>query len=441
MKNLLFSLVLLLLVGSSTLFASNEHTFSICNINRTSAKAVRFDVWMKNTSVNSKDTLYVISPTFNINFNKNIKNGGKITVSMVTTGLPVKSLGSMNRPNAPTCDSVTYASSGLFVFRANGQSKAQDLNTDPNGFYMYNYMLLPGDSVLCARYQISTSVTSFAVASLNLEFRPFSGASPVTSCAYFKRFDEIVTAPSTYGTGPNCTDDGSNYPDMGTPIKPVESTLSTTSNESYFNIDAVGNTALPVELSSFAASIGSGRDVTLNWTTATEVNFAKFVVERTVKSANTWSQVGTVNASGNSSSEKSYVYTDKKLNTGSFEYRLKMVDNDGTYSYSNSTVEATVAKPKNFEMSQNYPNPFNPTTRVDYQLAEDAHVTVEVYNITGQKVAQVLNEQQAAGYYTMQVNSNITSSLASGIYLYRIAAIGNTSDAKFVSIKKMILMK
>ncbi len=427
MKNLLFSLLLLLTVGSTAIFGSNEHSFSICNINRTSAKAVQFDIWMKNISATPTDTIYVQAPTFNITYNYAIRNAGTMSASMVTTGLPAtKILPVQCRTNNP---SVTVVGGTTYVMQANGKSKSQDYTTDPNGFTNYNYALLPGDSVLCGRYQLQTSASTFAVQPLNLAFRPFSGASPVTSCAYFPRYDE-----GKFGPGPGVDINGN-------PAAPPQVTLSTAANESYINIDAVGNTALPVELSSFAASIISGRDVTLNWSTATEVNFSKFIVERTVKGANAWSQIVSVTAAGNSNSPKPYSYTDRKLNTGSFEYRLKMVDNDGTYSYSNSTVEATVAKPKNFEMSQNYPNPFNPTTKVDYQLAEDAHVVVEIYNITGQKVAQVLNEQQAAGYYTMQVNSGITSSLASGIYLYRIAAVGNTSDAKFVSIKKMILMK
>jgi hypothetical protein len=423
MKNLLFSLLLLLMVGSTATFASNEHTFSICNINRTGVSTVQFDVWMKNVSSNPTDTIYVQSPTFNINWNTAIRNGGKISATQVTVSGQTKYLPAKCRTSAP--DTATIG-----IVRMNGVVGSQKTDVDGNLLWtMWSYTLVPGDSVLCGRYQLKTSAAKFAVAPLNLEFRPFKGASPVTSCNYFPRFDEG-------STGPNCIDDGSGGP-KAVPIV----TLSTAANETYNNIDAVGNTALPVELSSFAANTGSGRDVSLTWTTATEVNFSKFVVERTVKGAGSWSQVTTVNAAGNSNSEKPYSYTDKKLNTGSYEYRLKMVDNDGTFTYSNSTVEATVAKPKNFEMSQNYPNPFNPTTRVDYQLAEDAHVVVEIYNITGQKVAQVLNEQQAAGYYTMQVNSNITSSLASGIYLYRIATVGNTSDSKFTSIKKMILMK
>ena len=427
MKNLLFSLALLLTIGSTAIFGANvhanTHTFSICNINRISANQVQFEVWMKNTDPTSTDTIHIFSPTLNIDFNNAIANGGALSLTMedITAGTyGTKFLPADIQPPNPIIDTI----GGTLLIRANGMGDKTPYTIKTGLKGVIHYTLLRGDSVICALYTLATDAASFAVQPLNLAFRPYSGSAPVTSCTYFKTYDE----------------GGSSY-FYKSGVAPVGSTLSTATNESYNNIDANGNTALPVELTSFSASSITGRDVNLTWKTATEVNFARFVVERTVKSASSWSVAGTVSASGNSNSEKTYTFSDKKLNTGSYEYRLKMVDNDGAFSYSTANVEATVAKPKSFEMSQNYPNPFNPTTKIDYQLAEDAHVVVEIYNITGQKVAQILNEQQAAGYYTMPINSSITSSLASGIYLYRIAAVGAFSDAKFVSIKKMILMK
>ena len=427
MKNLLFSILVLFVISNANVFGANEHTFSICNINRTSAKVVRFDVWMKNTSSNPTDTIFIQSPTFNINYNQTgIKNGGTITAAYNTTNLPVKMLPTQCRPNNPDVSTAG-------VVRGNGASKSQDFTSDPSGFQMYHYTLVPGDSVMCVRFQLTTSASTFAVAPLNLSFRGFGTSSPVTSCTYFKRWDEGAT-------GYFCADDGSNAPDPGNPIQPVSYTLSTSSNESYFNIDAQGNTPLPVELTTFASAI-KGRDVSLIWHTATEVNFAKFVVERAVSGTSTYAAVGTVQAAGNSNSGKDYIFPDKKLNSGTYTYRLKMVDLDGSYQYSKNTVEAIVALPKQYEISQNYPNPFNPSSKIDYQLAQDSHVTLELYNISGQKVAEVLNDQQAAGYYTVDVSPSVTAGLASGVYLYRIAAIGKTADSKFVSIKKMILMK
>jgi hypothetical protein len=422
MKNLLFSLLVLLTLANISVMGKNEHTYSICNVNRTAANAVQFEIWLKNVSSTKTDTIYVNSPTFNINFNNDIANGGTLSLTQEDVTGYAKSLDPSNQPNAPILDNTT----GKLIIRSNGVTSTQNSTGTPRT--MIHYTLLPGDSVICEQITISTTASTFAVQPLDLSFRPYGGSAPVTSCSYFRRFNEG-------GTGYYCTKSGVKW------VSPPMITLDTLGSATYNNIDAAGNTALPVELSSFSASTITGREVNLTWKTATEVNFARFVVERTVKNASSWSVAGTVAASGNSSSEKTYTFSDKKLNTGSYEYRLKMVDNDGSFTYSTANVEATVAKPKNFEISQNYPNPFNPTTKVDYQLAEDAHVVVEIYNITGQKVAQVLNEQQAAGYYPLTIGSSITSSLASGIYLYRIAAIGTSSDAKFVSIKKMVLMK
>jgi hypothetical protein len=424
MKNLLLGLLALLFVSNASLYASNEHVYSIRNINRISANSLQFEVWLKNVSTTPTDTLFILSPTLNINFNYAIANGGNLSITQEDISGYAKSLTTDNQPNAPVIDASQGATN--LIIRSNGVSSAQDASAVPKNSQVFHYTLVPGDSVIVALFTLATDAATFAVQPANLAFRPFSGASPVTSCSYFKRFAEG-------GTSYFCKKSGTKY------TSPAQATLSTSANETY-SVDAAASNMLPVELTSFASAI-SGRDVNLTWKTATEVNFSKFVIERSAKNAGVWSQVGIVNASGNSSSAKSYMFADKKLNTGSYEYRLKMVDNDGSFTYSNSTVEATVAKPRDFEISQNYPNPFNPTTKVDYQLSEDARVVVEIYNIAGQKIAQVLNDQQAAGYYTMPIGSNITSSLASGIYLYRIAAVGTTSNAKFVSIKKMVLMK
>ena len=163
-----------------------------------------------------------------------------------------------------------------------------------------------------------------------------------------------------------------------------------------------------------------------------------FQVERTVQSTQSWVKVGEVAASGNSNSTKSYSYTDKKLNSGKYIYRLKMVDADGTSRYSKE-VESEVALPKDYAISQNYPNPFNPTTRIDYQLPFDSKVTLELYGITGERVATILNGELSAGYYTADVNASALN-LASGVYIYRMNA-SNPTGQNFVQVKKLMLMK
>jgi hypothetical protein len=193
--------------------------------------------------------------------------------------------------------------------------------------------------------------------------------------------------------------------------------------------------ALPVELSSFT-SITNGRNVQLNWETKTEKNSDKFVIEREVSGAN-WEAIGSVKAAVLSNSPKQYSFTDNNLQSGKYQYRLKMVDNDGSFSYS-SIEAAEVTVPHGFAVSQNYPNPFNPSTKIDYQVPVDAKVILEVYNIAGQKVVELVNKEQSAGYYTVDFGA---SNLSSGVYIYRLAASNKATGINFSSIKKMMLLK
>ena len=198
----------------------------------------------------------------------------------------------------------------------------------------------------------------------------------------------------------------------------------------------LANAPLPVELSSFA-SASQGRTVVLNWSTRTEKNSDRFEVERSLVANNTWSTVGSVKAAVLSNSTKNYSYSDTKLQSGKYQYRLKMVDNNGSFSYS-SVEAAEVSVPKDFSVSQNYPNPFNPSTKIDYQVPVDAKVIMEVYNIAGQKVMDLVNQQMSAGYYTVDFGA---SKLSSGVYIYRLVASDLATGHNFSSIKKMMLLK
>ncbi|MFA5012766.1 MAG: T9SS type A sorting domain-containing protein, partial [Ignavibacteria bacterium] len=84
----------------------------------------------------------------------------------------------------------------------------------------------------------------------------------------------------------------------------------------------------------------------------------------------------------------------------------------------------------------NYPNPFNPTTKIDFDLPLDSRVNIKLYDISGREVKTIMNEQRAAGYYTVQFNS---AELSSGVYFYRIMA--KSSGADFIMTKKMMLIK
>ena len=88
--------------------------------------------------------------------------------------------------------------------------------------------------------------------------------------------------------------------------------------------------------------------------------------------------------------------------------------------------------PKEYSLSQNYPNPFNPSTTIKYSLPKDGFVSLKIYDITGREVKSLANEVKKAGYYSVTFNA---SSLASGVYFYRI----QSND--FVQTKRMVLIK
>jgi len=216
---------------------------------------------------------------------------------------------------------------------------------------------------------------------------------------------------------------------------------------------------LPVELTTFTASVVNN-NVKLNWQTATEVNNYGFSVERLAKSLDTdngklqnlttkndnkevWEAINFIEGHGNSNSPKFYEYTDKTVNYGKYLYRLKQIDIDGGFEYS-ETVEADLGMPSKFELYQNYPNPFNPTTTIKFIIpaVKTLHATslqkyatsvqLKIYDILGNEVSTLVNEKQQPGVYEVTFDA---SKLASGIYFYKISA-GN-----FIQTKKMILMK
>jgi hypothetical protein len=194
---------------------------------------------------------------------------------------------------------------------------------------------------------------------------------------------------------------------------------------------------IPVELASFTAMV-NGSNVSLNWMTASEANNSGFEVERKVLSPQSsvttseFEKVGFVKGNGTTTGVSTYSFTDKGLTAGIYDYRIKQMDFDGTFKYYNLSESIEIGVPDKFELSQNYPNPFNPSTVISYQLPVTGIVTLKVYNVIGQEVAEIVNEVKQAGVHTVQFDG---SNLPSGVYLYKLNA-GN-----FISTKKMMFLK
>lgn len=206
--------------------------------------------------------------------------------------------------------------------------------------------------------------------------------------------------------------------------------------------DATGayDGVLPVELTSFTGSLVNGA-VELNWETATEVNNAGFEVERSTDREN-FTKLAFVPGNGTTNSPRYYSYTDSNLpDASSVTYRLKQIDNDGTYEYS-KTVTVDISKVTGvkeepvkykFELAQNYPNPFNPSTAIKFTVAETADASLKIYDAIGNEVAEIFNGKAEAG---RQYNINFdASNLTSGVYFYQLTSQNN------IQVKKMLLIK
>lgn len=194
--------------------------------------------------------------------------------------------------------------------------------------------------------------------------------------------------------------------------------------------------SVPVELTSFTAQT-TGPGVVLNWSTSSELNNFGFEIQRSSRDIE-YITVGFVNGNGTTTQQHSYSYTDKSAANGKNVYRLKQVDFDGSFQYS-EVVEVVWLSSDAYMLEQNYPNPFNPSTVIRYSVpsvmlseGKNLKVQLKVYDVIGTEIAILVDEHKPAGIYEVEFTA---SSLSSGIYFYQLNA-GNVTE-----IKKMILLR
>ncbi len=197
------------------------------------------------------------------------------------------------------------------------------------------------------------------------------------------------------------------------------------------------SSTLPVELTSFTASV-SNLTTLLVWKTATEVNNAGFDVERNSmnnhqSTINSWTEVGFVGGHGTTNAPHNYSFTDNVGTAGTYSYRLKQIDHNGAFTYSQEVQVQVDAAPKVFGLAQNYPNPFNPTTTMQFTVPNDGRASLKVYNTLGQEVATLFDGVTTAGEYHQATFDG--SRFASGIYFARLQFGGQTLVKKLLMVK------
>ena len=340
-----------------------------------------FDIYCLWTNSEVSDPFNFCAIQFVMNFNNGIVNGpitNNVTVFLTQTGSDLP-------PELRCVNPVIVLMSGKYVLRLT-----------PPFPVNFNYLIsmeYPGTKLMSLRFRTVNRI--FNSQFPNLRFKV--AAEPfITKFAYFD--------PDGFG------------------VVIEDTTLYTRTYEE--------NIILPVELASFVSNTNRNI-VTLNWSTSKEINNQGFDIERQASNTPLWTKAGTVQGNGTINEPNNYSFTER-VNSGKYNYRLKQTDYDGNFKYHYLNSEVDVGIPAAYNISQNYPNPFNPSTKIDYEIPHDVNVQILLFDISGRQVAKILDEEKAAGYYTVKFNA---SDLSSGIYFYRIKA------GEFQEAKRMMLLK
>ena len=196
-----------------------------------------------------------------------------------------------------------------------------------------------------------------------------------------------------------------------------------------------GNT--PVELSLFSA-LPFGNKVVLQWTTETETNNMGFEIERKYRNGE-WKKIAFSKGSGTSTRKIFYGYDDYEPKAPAIlYYRLKQIDYNGEFEYSNEVEVLLGEIPENYAIQQNYPNPFNPSTKVTFSLPEENKVVIKVFNAMGEQVKEIDRGVLSHGYFEQDFEMGTESS---GMYFCQVLCTNTISGRTKSLTIKMVLMK
>ncbi len=198
---------------------------------------------------------------------------------------------------------------------------------------------------------------------------------------------------------------------------------------------------LPIQLANLSATYTSGSQVRVEWMTLSETNNYGFEVQKAAGQPEDYQTIPNsfVPGHGTTVEPHAYEFVDNAASLGTWFYRLKQIDLDGSVHYTDgvqvdilSGVDDLSPLPTVFGLGQNYPNPFNPSTTIEFAVPKEARVRLEVYNLLGERVAILLDDVRTAGYHKVQFDA---SNLSTGLYFYRL------SSGDEVFLRKMTLVK
>jgi photosystem II stability/assembly factor-like uncharacterized protein len=206
------------------------------------------------------------------------------------------------------------------------------------------------------------------------------------------------------------------------------SAVAVGSNGAIIRCNSIG--IIPVDLLSLKIQVSSN-SAEIKWNTLTETNNWGFEIERKFEDYG-WSNRGFVKGNGSTTQLQEYSFSEELYKSGKYSYRLKQIDLNGSYKYSETVDLNFILVPADHSLSQNYPNPFNPSTTIKYSLPAQGKVKIIIYNALGREITKIADEEKPAGEYEIKWNA---SSYPSGVYFLRMQA------GEFSETRKLILMK
>lgn len=277
-----------------------------------------------------------------------------------------------------------------------------------------------------------------------------SGGSGSFTYAWYKSFNGGATWNGPFGDNTNTFTTTMLFSDFSIRCNVTDSQTNETDSDTH-NVELIdeGNNLPPSAPQNLSVRESSNKHPLLVWDVNTEPDepdIDGYKIYRKGGSVD-WEVIATTTSGSRRIAKISY--EDTELSTShrrgdDYFYKVTAVASNGIESgFSNIVeIEARLGKklneyssedfPKEYSLAANYPNPFNPTTQISYQLPKDGFVSLSVFNALGQEVAELVNQHQAMGKYSVQFNAN---NLPSGVYIYKLQA------GDFSSVKKMLLTK
>lgn len=184
-----------------------------------------------------------------------------------------------------------------------------------------------------------------------------------------------------------------------------------------------------VELTSFKVNYSNG-SVYLQWFTSAEANNYGFEIQKRYDNTQ-FEKIGFVNGFGSTTEENNYSFTDNDLQSYRIYYRLKQIDFNGNFKFSD-VVMIEDAVLNEFQLYRNYPNPFNPSTTIKYSLPRQSRIKISLYNILGNLVETLFDGEQTTGIHRLILNAK---DLSSGVYFVSMEADHFNKSIKISVVK------